>query len=216
MAGSSGFRWKAALGLGLLGVLVGTILVVGGAAGLAWTSTESFCIGCHEMKNNVYAEYKGTIHDTNHSGVRAICTDCHVPRQVGPLLLRKAQASMEVFYHLMGKIDTREKFEQHRPELAERVWTRMLRTDSLECRNCHVAAKFSQDLQTEKAWARHTKAKNEGWTCIECHYGIAHTEPEGDGPVELRAKLKLPRKPAAVETAVAPAPDKSAPDKKQE
>ncbi|NLD69084.1 MAG: butanol dehydrogenase [Limnobacter sp.] len=194
-------RWMAVLGLGLVGVLVGAVLTIGGAAGLAWTSTESFCIGCHEMKDNVYAEYLGTIHDTNHSGVRAICTDCHVPREVGPLLLRKAQASMEVWHHLVGKIDTKEKFEQHRPALAARVWQRMLETDSLECRNCHVAEKFSEELQSARAWTRHTKARNEGWTCIECHYGIAHNEPEGDGPVELRAKLNIPRKPAAAATA---------------
>ena len=46
-----------------------------GAAGVAWTNTEAFCIGCHEMKNNVYAEYKGTIHDQNRTGVRAVCSD---------------------------------------------------------------------------------------------------------------------------------------------
>ena len=197
------FGWRGLVGLAFVGVLAGATLFVGGAAGLAWTSTESFCIGCHEMKNNVYAEYKGTIHDTNRSGTRAVCTDCHVPREVGPLLLRKAQASMEVFHHLMGKIDTREKFQAHRPELASRVWKRMLETDSHECRNCHVAEKFSEELQSEKAWARHTKARDEGWTCIECHYGIAHNEPEGDGPVELRAKLNLPRKPASAASAAA-------------
>lgn len=190
-------RWKTVLGLGFLGVLVGAVLIVGGAAGLAWTSTESFCIGCHEMRSNVYAEFKGTPHDTNRSGVRAICTDCHVPREVGPLLLRKAQATFEVWHHFRGKIDTKEKFEAHRHDLAVRVWTRMLETDSHECRNCHHAEKMDSDLQTEKAQARHEKARNEGWTCIECHYGIAHTEPEGDGPVELREKLKIPRQPAA-------------------
>ena len=56
---------------------------IGGAAGLAWTNTEEFCIGCHEMRDNVYAEYKGTIHDQNRTGVRAICADCHVPHEPG-------------------------------------------------------------------------------------------------------------------------------------
>jgi hypothetical protein len=40
------------------------------------------------------------------------------------------------------------------------------------------------------------KARVEGWTCIECHYAIAHTEPDGDGPQELREKLQIPRVPA--------------------
>lgn len=188
-------RWKLALGLTFLGVFAAMFLVVGGAYGLAVTSTEEFCIGCHEMRDNPYAEYQATIHDANRSGVRAICTDCHVPREPVPLILRKMRATFEVIGHMRGVIDTKEKYEEHRAMLAERVWTRMLETDSHECRNCHDADKMSSDLQTEKAQARHAKARAEGWTCIECHYAIAHEEPEGDGPVELRERLKIPRVP---------------------
>jgi cytochrome c-type protein NapC len=187
--------WKLALGLGLIGMAAAMLLVVGGAYGLAVTSTESFCIGCHEMKNNVYAEYQGTIHDTNRSGVRAICTDCHVPHEPVPLMLRKMRATFEVIGHVRGVIDTKEKFEAHRALLAQRVWERMLETDSLECRNCHKSDKMDKDKQTQKALARHAKASTEGWTCIECHFGIAHTEPAGDGPVELREKLGIARVP---------------------
>jgi cytochrome c-type protein NapC len=79
-------RWLLLLGLALGGFVVSAVLMTAGAAGLAWTNTEEFCIGCHEMKDNVYAEYKGTIHDQNRTGVRAICPDCHVPRQPGPMM----------------------------------------------------------------------------------------------------------------------------------
>lgn len=190
-------RWKLALSLGLGALFVAMLLVIGGAAGLAWTSTETFCIGCHEMKSNVYAEYKDTIHDRNRTGVRAICTDCHVPREPGPLIARKMAATMEVWGKLTGVIDTKEKFESRRALMATKVWTRMLKTDSHECRNCHIAEKMDDSKQTEKAQTRHAKARAEGWTCIECHYGVAHNEPEGDGPQELREKLKIARVPAA-------------------
>ena len=179
-------NWKFILGISIAGVFVGALLVVAGAAGLAWTSTEAFCTGCHEMRDNVYAEYKDTIHDRNRTGVRAICTDCHVPREPGPLILRKMRASFEVWDHLTGEIDTKAKFEAHRSKLAQRVWTRMKSTDSHECRNCHVAEKMNTELQTEKARARHAKGKAEGMTCIDCHYGIAHKEPEGPGPQEMK------------------------------
>ena len=179
-------NWKFILGISVAGIFVGALLVVAGAAGLAWTSTEAFCTGCHEMRDNVYAEYKDTIHDRNRTGVRAICTDCHVPREPGPLLLRKARATFEVWDHLTGEIDTKAKFEAHRSKLAQRVWTRMKSTDSHECRNCHVAEKMNTELQTEKARARHAKGKAEGMTCIDCHYGIAHKEPEGPGPQEMK------------------------------
>lgn len=180
-------RWKLALGLTFLGVFASIFLIVAGAAGLAWTSTEEFCISCHEMKNNVYAEFKGTIHDQNRTGVRAICPDCHVPRAVGPLLLRKVQATMELYGHFIThKIDTKEKFEANRHELATRVWTRMKSTDSLECRNCHKFNGMSHELQSPKAQKQHAKMATEKVTCIDCHFGIAHTEPAGPGPDAIK------------------------------
>ncbi len=179
-------RWKLVLALTIGGFLVSATLVVAGAAGLAWTSTEAFCISCHEMQNNVYAEYKGTIHDTNRTGVRAICTDCHVPREPVDLIKRKFEASKELYYKFISpSIDTPEKFEAKRYELATHVWKRMKETDSHECRNCHHTDKMSMELQTPKAQARHNKAKAENLTCIDCHFGIAHKEPNGPGPREL-------------------------------
>jgi cytochrome c-type protein NapC len=170
----------------LVVVVLGAGLMVAGAAGLAWTNTENFCIGCHEMRDNVYAEYKGTIHDTNRTGVRAICSDCHVPREPVAMIKRKFKASLELWGHFRGVIDTKEKFEAHRAQLAQNVWRRMKETDSLECRNCHRADKMDPDKQSDKAKARHAKGKAEGKTCIDCHYGIAHTEPAGPGPADMK------------------------------
>jgi len=180
-------RSTLVIGTTLLAIVVGGVLMAAGAAGLAWTNSESFCTGCHEMRENVYVEYKGTIHDTNRSGVRAVCSDCHVPRAPGPMLLRKVQASFEVWAKLTGKIDTREKFLAHRYEMAKREWTRMKKADSLECRNCHHSEAMSSELQSERAKTRHAKGKAEGLTCIDCHFGIAHQEPEGGpGPQDLK------------------------------
>jgi cytochrome c-type protein NapC len=183
-------NWKLVLGIGVLGMFVAVLLVIGGAAGLAWTETEAFCTGCHEMRDNVYAEYKDTIHDRNRTGVRAICSDCHVPKEPTALILRKMRATFELWGHLTGVIDTKEKFEAHRSMLAHRVWERMKATDSHECRNCHYAEKMDTDKQSEKAKARHAKGKAEGLTCIDCHFGIAHKEPEGPGPQEMNAAAK--------------------------
>ena len=175
------------LGVSLFGlVIVAGGLMTAGAAGLAWTNTEQFCIGCHEMRDTVYAEYKGTIHDTNRTGVRAICSDCHVPRAPVDLIKRKMAATFELWGHFTGVIDTKEKFELHRAALAQKVWRRMKATDSLECRNCHHADKMNSDLQSEKAKSRHASAKINGKTCIDCHFAIAHKEPAGPGPEEMK------------------------------
>ena len=172
-----------------------TLLLVGFVGGIVFwggfntameaTNTLGFCTGCHEMRDTVFVEYKETIHFANRSGVRAICSDCHVPRDWTNKVARKVQASNELYAKAMGTVDTPAKFEARRAELASHVWKRMKETDSLECRNCHDAAAMSAERQTEKAQARHAKARAEGLTCIDCHYGIAHKEPEGPGPREL-------------------------------
>lgn len=171
-----------------IGVLVGLGIVGSGSAVLLATGTEKFCAtSCHEMENNVYAEYKGTIHDVNPSGVRATCVDCHVPRTGIPLYFRKINAARDLWGHFVsGSINTREKFEGKRYEMAVRVWTYMKKSDSRECKACHNMDKTES---SEKAQVRHAKAKAENMACIDCHYAIAHTEPEGGpGPQELVVK----------------------------
>ena len=180
-------RIRLGLGVALGALFIARILMAGGAAGLAWTNTEAFCISCHEMRDNVYQEFRGTIHDKNRSGVRAVCSNCHVPHEPIPMLKRKVSATFELYGHFVsGVIDTREKFEKHRYELAKRVWTRMKETDSLECRNCHHDDAMDPEKQSEKARSRHQKMKADGKTCIDCHFGIAHNEPDGPGPQELK------------------------------
>ncbi len=176
-------------GTAVLALIVGGVLMAAGAAGLAWTNTEKFCISCHEMKQP-YAEFKGTVHDVNRSGVRATCSDCHVPREPGPMLIRKVYATYELYGWLTGKIDTPEEFEAHRYAMAKKVWINMKETDSLECRNCHQREAMSAKKQTERAQARHAKADKEGLTCIDCHFGIAHNVPDGPGPQELNVSRR--------------------------
>lgn len=143
------------------------------------TNTEAFCISCHEMKDNVYAEYKKTIHYSNRTGVRAVCSDCHVPKEWGPKMWRKIQASREVYGKVTGSIDTREKFEAKRLILAEREWKRMKANDSLECRNCHSYDSMDTEKQKLRGAKMHKIGREEKQTCIDCHQGIAHTKPTG-------------------------------------
>jgi len=142
------------------------------------TNKLEFCISCHEMRDTVYQEYKQTIHYSNRTGVRAICSDCHVPKDWGHKMLRKIQASQEVWGKLTGYIDTPEKFESHRMELATHEWNRMKATNSIECRNCHNFDAMSADKQKQSNYTRHMQAKADGKTCIDCHKGIAHHLPK--------------------------------------
>jgi cytochrome c-type protein NapC len=141
------------------------------------TNKLEFCIGCHEMQDNVFQEYKKTIHYANRTGVRAICSDCHVPRDWEHKVLRKVTASRELWGKLTGAVDTKEKFEARRMEMATKEWERMKASDSRECRNCHSFEAMRGSKEKELVFDRHMKAKDRGKTCIDCHKGIAHFLP---------------------------------------
>ena len=166
------------LGLLVVGFVGGIVFWGGFNTGLEATNTLTFCITCHEMRDNVYQEYKQTIHFSNRSGVRAVCSDCHVPHAWGPKLLRKSKASFELWGKMTGEIDTREKFEAKRMQLATDEWARMKDSGSRECRNCHSFDAMSKDDQKQSAYARHMAAQAAGKTCIDCHKGIAHHLPK--------------------------------------
>ncbi len=143
------------------------------------TNTETFCVSCHEMRDNVFAELKSTIHYTNRSGVRATCPDCHVPHEWGVKIARKMQASKEVWGKIFGTISTREKFLAKRLELAQHEWARFKANDSLECRNCHDFEFMDVTLQSKRAASHHERyLTNREKTCIDCHKGIAHRLPD--------------------------------------
>ncbi|MBL7003735.1 MAG: NapC/NirT family cytochrome c [Gammaproteobacteria bacterium] len=155
-----------------------------GMAGLAtintifsYTNEMEFCTSCHTMKINL-EEYKKTPHYKNHAGVRATCADCHVPKSFFPKLSAKIYAAKDVYHEIIGTIDTKEKYEAHRWGMANRVWDKMKASDSRECRSCHAWDAMELSIQDRSARKKHGKAQDEGKTCIDCHKGIAHQEPE--------------------------------------
>ena len=167
------------LGLLLTGMVLGVVFWGGFNTAMEATNKLEFCISCHEMENNVYQEYKKTIHYSNRTGVRATCPDCHVPKDWGHKMMRKIQASQEVYGKIMGTIDTKEKFEAKRLELARHEWARMKASDSRECRNCHGFEGMNAESQKPRAQKSHELARKNNETCIDCHKGIAHKKPQG-------------------------------------
>ncbi len=146
---------------------LGTLVLAGFFAGIMFwgafntalelTNTEPFCTSCHEMRTNVFEELKTTVHYTNRSGVRAHCPDCHVPHNWTDKIARKMQASKEVWGKIFGTINTREKFLDHRLELAMHEWARMKANDLLECRNCHSADSMDITRQSPRAVDSHQR-----------------------------------------------------------
>ncbi|HYD65919.1 NapC/NirT family cytochrome c [Azospirillum sp.] len=202
------------LGASLAGVAVifvsGIVFWGGFNTAMEATNTMEFCISCHEMKDNVYQEYTKTIHFENRTGVRATCPDCHVPKDWIHKIQRKIQASNELLHWALGTVDTPEKFDAKRLQLAKNEWARFKANNSLECRNCHSFEGMNAEKQKQRAKKQHEMAKADGMTCIDCHKGIAHKpvhqllEKEEGEKVAAAPATPAPAKP--VQTAAAPAP----------
>ncbi len=156
------------LGIGFAGVF---------SAVLEKTNTTEFCTDCHSMKINL-AELEESVHWKSGSGVHASCADCHVPKQLLPKLWAKVMAAKDVYHEILGTIDTPEKYEARRWEMANMVWKKMKDTDSRECRNCHSFEHMDLSEQARSARKKHDHATDKGNTCIDCHKGIAHEEPD--------------------------------------
>jgi nitrate/TMAO reductase-like tetraheme cytochrome c subunit len=184
------WRWftrpSVMVGQGVLvfGGLIGGAVALGGfSTAMEASNRTEFCISCHSMRDTVYEEWKASIHYRNASGIRAECADCHVPHDWGPKLTRKAMAANDVWHTILGSIDTKEKFDAKRLELAQHVWDYMKASDSRECRSCHSFEAMDFEAQRQRSREKmepvaHGTDLSGGSTCIDCHKGVAHKLPK--------------------------------------
>ena len=171
---------------------------------MEWTNREAFCISCHEMKENVYVEYRNTIHYQNRTGVRATCPDCHVPKEWGPKIVRKIQASNEVLHKVLGSIDTPEKFNAKRAAAGPaRVGPHEAQRQPGVPQLPQLRLRWTTPSRTGAPRPRTSRRFNAGQTCIDCHKGIAHTLP----PIEqnIGAPKDDPAQPPAASSPAASA-----------
>jgi len=158
--------------------LMGVIFWGGFNTALEATNTEEFCISCHSMESKPYQELQKTVHWSNHSGVRATCPDCHVPHNWSRKVARKIEASSDVWGWLFQTVNTSEKFEDKRLEMATREWARFERDDSLACKGCHDYKSMDWNSMSKLAQKQMKRAAENDQSCVDCHKGIAHTLPD--------------------------------------
>ena len=172
-------RWSV-FALVFVGLVVGATSVIGTQVAVAVSGTDEFCgTTCHSHERFVYPEHKLSPHYANRVGVRAMCVDCHVPHSYPVKLFVKAEKGMtDAFAELRGTIATQEKFEKERWRLANQVWSEMRANNSANCRSCHDPAAWDSHKQSEDAVKMHKKFAAGKATCIDCHTGVAHKDPE--------------------------------------
>ena len=183
---------KKIISISVVGIILITLLAATATHSfVSYTSTTEFCIGCHEMRSTVYEEFQQTAHAKNRIGVVPSCADCHIPRVWYSTLYRKVIAVKDVYHHLLGTIDTPEKFEARRLIMAKRVWATMKENDSRECRNCHEFSSMALDKQKRRARKQHENAVQDGETCIDCHKGIAHKAVHEDLEEDIDDEMEI-------------------------
>lgn len=172
-------RWSV-FALVVVGLVVGVVGVIGTQVAVAMTGTDEFCgNACHSHAKFVYPEHKQSVHFNNRTGVRAMCVDCHLPHTYPAKLIAKTKAGVvDMLAEMRGTISTQEKFDKERWRLANLVWDEMKADNSANCRSCHDPAAWDDKKQSDDAKKGHKKFNAGKATCIECHTGVAHKEPE--------------------------------------
>ncbi|MBF0628645.1 MAG: NapC/NirT family cytochrome c [Magnetococcales bacterium] len=167
------------LSVGVIGFLGFHHLVMDG-----YTNSLELCVSCHEM-DGVYKEYQKSTHYKNPSGVRVVCANCHVPHGKGlgdyvdKFLDKVLVGGRHLYHHVIGTYPDAASFEQARYRLAQRVVEQMRHRDSRECRQCHSYEAMQFADQQRSAANKHERMMKDGTkTCIDCHQGLVHEQPE--------------------------------------
>ena len=155
------------------------------------SSETEFCISCHSMKIP-YDDYIKSSHYTNKHGVSAQCKDCHINEQSNiEYFTAKLGGIKDIWFEATGKIDTKEKYEEHRMEMAQNVWKQMKANNSATCRSCHSYAKMNFEKMSSRAKQQMQIAARKNQSCIDCHKGIAHTLPKVKSDTFTINELKI-------------------------
>jgi nitrate/TMAO reductase-like tetraheme cytochrome c subunit len=141
------------------------------------TTSDSFCLSCHEMAVNIGGEFEHTLWLPGSEERHASCSECHLPQEFVPRLRRKLRAGRELYHHLIGTLDTPERFEARRMVMARAVWSDLQSNQSGECTACHRDDDEEQEEHSAAARAYHEHAAATGVACTGCHKGIAHPLP---------------------------------------
>ncbi len=197
-----GWFWKKPRRKWLLGIPVGGVvafflgaIALGGFnTALHMSSETEFCFACHSHELNIRPEYEASSHAHNAAGVRAECSDCHLPRPWFEYVWTKMVVSLDIIPELQGVISTEEKYEARRGELKRKVWTHYKENGSEYCMHCHQWEHMAAESQSKMATRMHERAQERGQTCIDCHRGLAHDLRDSDKEIWQEVKASFEAK----------------------
>ncbi|MFW6161290.1 MAG: cytochrome c3 family protein [Planctomycetota bacterium] len=155
---------RKTIGLLTAGAGLGVLAVAVAAVSIEHSSSDAFCMSCHEMRVVAEQGWMHSAHYQNDGGVVAGCADCHVPPELVPKLWVKTRDGVkDVYVHFLGESDPQ---QMDWDDLA--VSARAKIYDSA-CRKCH------QNLTPDGASIatlvahRENQRLEEPKRCLDCH-----------------------------------------------
>jgi nitrate/TMAO reductase-like tetraheme cytochrome c subunit len=175
------FNWISGATVATLaiGAVIGIVAVLAADQMDHYTNTDKFCTSCH-LTGDLIAKsetFMTSTHRTRSSGVRPLCSDCHIPKGlIAATWTHVVKGVQDLYGDLRYDYTDPAVWKERRPELAYAVRDWMLANDSVTCRSCH-----DQDAikpEKKRGQVQHAEARESGMTCIACHYNLVHEEVE--------------------------------------
>ncbi len=158
----------------LVGIIIGSLLTIGGKKVLRHTNTNEYCQSCH-IHPLADESWKRSTHHHNESGVRVACVDCHLPPEGSFYYLStKVRTGLHDLYGFYFKDSASFNWES-KSQLEHAV--KIVYNES--CIKCHENL-FPKGLTTEGGTAHlyyEQKAELLNLQCINCHLDVGHFNP---------------------------------------
>ena len=162
-------------GMTILSFSAGAVVIIVAIGITSWSveysSRDTFCMSCHEMRIVGEQGWMKSIHYNNEAGVVATCSDCHIPHSLFPKLYVKARdGSKDVFVHFFGESDPYTMDWNH---LSGNARSKIY---DGSCRHCHknltpIGASIKA-IEAHREYLRNQEAAG----CMDCHEEAFHDE----------------------------------------
>ncbi len=152
-----------------MGFLAGLAFVLVSFEAVHFSGTSEFCSSCHEMKVVAEQGWMKSPHYANDKGVRADCSDCHVPPGLANTLWVKTRdGSKDVYAHFLGESDPEKMDWAHLEAMARS------KVKNESCLRCH--ANLTPGGASIKMIVAHREFQRmaEAPGCLECHRQMFH------------------------------------------
>ena len=131
-----------------------------------YTSTDSFCPTCHEMRR-AYLSWRLSVHNQTETGIIASCKDCHLPPgMIAQLVAKIEQGTRDTLAHYFGQPD------RLGPEYLRAKAVNNVSNES--CKGCHKNL-FPRGIPRGGFIAHQEVTRGLKLKCVLCHQKTGHS-----------------------------------------